>query len=343
MATIRKTITLSDSQDAWIKAQIARGAFTNDSEYIRDLVRRDQEGQNKLSDLRQAIAEGLAALGDSTPLRYAYARTLQCAGVLRQDGVRVTGKYCGNRWCVVCGRIRTAKQMAAYGPEIASWSDPWFVTLTVPNVTARDLHGTVRALVARLRQCAQNVRRRGLPFRAVRKLEVTYNVRARNYHPHLHLLVNSEAAGRALLAEWLRAWPEARPSAQDIRRGTSPMEVLKYAAKLTAKIDGTVTAPPARALDTIFKALRGLRSVQGMGFKVAAGADAAVQDDDGTLTLDASTPAPLARRAPTEWHWLPTLHDWVDLNTGEVLADFTPSRAHLALLDAVRRDAFPPD
>ncbi|MCB2050179.1 MAG: type II toxin-antitoxin system ParD family antitoxin [Novosphingobium sp.] len=59
MATIRKTITLSDSQDAWIKAQIARGAFTNDSEYIRDLVRRDQEGQNRLADLRRAIAEGL--------------------------------------------------------------------------------------------------------------------------------------------------------------------------------------------------------------------------------------------------------------------------------------------
>lgn len=59
MATIRKTITLSDNQDAWIKAQIARGAFTNDSEYIRDLVRRDQEGQNKLSELKQAIAEGL--------------------------------------------------------------------------------------------------------------------------------------------------------------------------------------------------------------------------------------------------------------------------------------------
>ena len=59
MAIIRKTITLSDSQDAWIKAQIARGAFTNDSEYIRDLVRRDQEGQNSLAELRQAIAEGL--------------------------------------------------------------------------------------------------------------------------------------------------------------------------------------------------------------------------------------------------------------------------------------------
>lgn len=59
MATVRKTITLSDKQDSWIKTQIARGAFTNDSEYIRDLVRRDQEEQRKLSDLRNAISEGI--------------------------------------------------------------------------------------------------------------------------------------------------------------------------------------------------------------------------------------------------------------------------------------------
>lgn len=59
MTTIRKTITLSDTQDAWIKAQIARGAFTNDREYIRDLVRRDQEAQAKLTDLRKAITEGI--------------------------------------------------------------------------------------------------------------------------------------------------------------------------------------------------------------------------------------------------------------------------------------------
>ncbi|MER0214955.1 MAG: type II toxin-antitoxin system ParD family antitoxin [Nitrosomonas sp.] len=43
MATIRKTITLTDKQDQWIKTQIAAGGFTNDSEYIRDLLRRDQE------------------------------------------------------------------------------------------------------------------------------------------------------------------------------------------------------------------------------------------------------------------------------------------------------------
>jgi antitoxin ParD1/3/4 len=35
MATVRKTITLTDHQDHWIKAQVAGGQYTNDSEYIR--------------------------------------------------------------------------------------------------------------------------------------------------------------------------------------------------------------------------------------------------------------------------------------------------------------------
>ncbi|ATW02369.1 type II toxin-antitoxin system ParD family antitoxin [Sphingorhabdus sp. YGSMI21] len=59
MATVRKTITLSESQDAWIKSRIAGGAFTNDSEYIRDLVKRDQSQEDRLATLRAAIAEGL--------------------------------------------------------------------------------------------------------------------------------------------------------------------------------------------------------------------------------------------------------------------------------------------
>ena len=59
MGTVRKTITLTDKQDEWIKAQIAKGDYTNDSEYIRDLVRREQERSAKLQALRQAIQEGL--------------------------------------------------------------------------------------------------------------------------------------------------------------------------------------------------------------------------------------------------------------------------------------------
>lgn len=59
MATIRKTITLTDQQDQWIKTQIAAGGFTNVSEYIRDLLRRNQEQNSYFSALKQAIQEGL--------------------------------------------------------------------------------------------------------------------------------------------------------------------------------------------------------------------------------------------------------------------------------------------
>ena len=55
--TIRKTITLTDKQDEWIKAQIAAGDYTNDSEYFRDLIRRDQE--RKIQSLRAAVQEGM--------------------------------------------------------------------------------------------------------------------------------------------------------------------------------------------------------------------------------------------------------------------------------------------
>lgn len=58
MATVRKTITLTDTQDDWIKAQITNGDYTNDSEYFRDLIRRDQD---KFRALRAMIEEGIAS------------------------------------------------------------------------------------------------------------------------------------------------------------------------------------------------------------------------------------------------------------------------------------------
>lgn len=65
MATVRKTITVTDAQDNWIKAQVASGDYTNDSEYFRDLIRRDQE---KASALKAAIDEGLTSGPDSRSL-----------------------------------------------------------------------------------------------------------------------------------------------------------------------------------------------------------------------------------------------------------------------------------
>lgn len=61
MGTVRKTITVTDQQDGWIKAQIEAGHYTNDSEYIRDLIRREQERSAEVDAIRAALREGEAS------------------------------------------------------------------------------------------------------------------------------------------------------------------------------------------------------------------------------------------------------------------------------------------
>ena len=58
MTMTRKTITISDAMDEWVKTQIGTGRYGNDSEYFRDLIRHDQERQEKLTNLRAAIEVG---------------------------------------------------------------------------------------------------------------------------------------------------------------------------------------------------------------------------------------------------------------------------------------------
>lgn len=61
MGTVRKTITLTNQQDNWVKAQIVAGHYTNDSEYIRDLIRREQERSAQIEEIRTALIEGEAS------------------------------------------------------------------------------------------------------------------------------------------------------------------------------------------------------------------------------------------------------------------------------------------
>ena len=58
MATVRKVITLTDTQDAWVKSQIESGGYINDSELVRDLIRREQERMAEIEGIRTALVEG---------------------------------------------------------------------------------------------------------------------------------------------------------------------------------------------------------------------------------------------------------------------------------------------
>jgi len=77
MSMQRKTITLTDQMDNWVKTQVNSGKYGNDSEYFRDLVRRDQERQEAEVRLRallnDAEASGLSDLSAQEIWDYAEA------------------------------------------------------------------------------------------------------------------------------------------------------------------------------------------------------------------------------------------------------------------------------
>lgn len=57
MATMN--ISLPDPMRDWVQAQIEIGKYSSSSDYVRDLIRKDQEKRDKLAALQAAITEGL--------------------------------------------------------------------------------------------------------------------------------------------------------------------------------------------------------------------------------------------------------------------------------------------
>ncbi|MBT4043981.1 MAG: type II toxin-antitoxin system ParD family antitoxin [Rhodospirillaceae bacterium] len=62
MSMVKKSISITDQQDGWIKTQIESGHFGNESEVIRELIRerqmREQETPAEIEAIRAALIEG---------------------------------------------------------------------------------------------------------------------------------------------------------------------------------------------------------------------------------------------------------------------------------------------
>lgn len=57
MATMN--ISLPDPMRDWVQTQILDGKYSSSSDYVRDLIRRDQETRQQQQVLQEAITEGL--------------------------------------------------------------------------------------------------------------------------------------------------------------------------------------------------------------------------------------------------------------------------------------------
>lgn len=64
-------ISIPDQLKGWAEARVAEGRYSSTSDYVRDLVRRDQESEEARRRLLAAIDEGLASgVSDRDPFEY---------------------------------------------------------------------------------------------------------------------------------------------------------------------------------------------------------------------------------------------------------------------------------
>ncbi|PDT09369.1 MULTISPECIES: type II toxin-antitoxin system ParD family antitoxin [unclassified Rhizobium] len=57
MATMN--VSLPDPMKDWVEAQTKTGRYANASDYVRDLIRKDQERNDKIAAMQRFVDEGL--------------------------------------------------------------------------------------------------------------------------------------------------------------------------------------------------------------------------------------------------------------------------------------------
>lgn len=279
--------------------------------------------------LTEAMSVGLANVQGSK-LTKSYWNTFYCSSILHKKGDSLTGKYCKNRWCLVCCRIRSAKLIKQYAPVLESWPNKHLVTLTVPNCAAADLEATVKWMksgfdtIRRSWTMQHRRKQRASPLVALRKLESTHNPDRDDYHPHFHLVVPDLAMANELREAWLLQFPSAKWNGQDVRPANAGAshELFKYFTKLvtTQSKERFIRLAP---LNVIFESIAGQRTFQAFG--IPAPKEVLADEEADALAAELNIDA--------VFEWVQSEADWIDKESGEVLTNYKPSPQFRAFVE----------
>jgi len=256
-----------------------------------------------------------------SPLQKAYNNTIYgCSEVLVQKGNKLTSTYCGYRWCTTCNRIRTAKQIKGYMKPIKALKEPYFITLTIPNVKGEVLRESIKDMTRVFTNIRKNLHSKSIKLVGIRKLESTYNPKRNDYHPHFHCIIENKKIAETLIIEWLKRYPNAKRVSQDIRPADdgSILELFKYFTKIITK--RSIYVEP---LDVIFQAMKSLQVYRPFGIKKVS------EEIDETVSQQIKDLA----ENDTLWKWIES--DWVDEQSGELLTNYIPDEVIKELTKSV--------
>jgi plasmid rolling circle replication initiator protein Rep len=168
-----------------------------------------------------------------------------------------SANFCKWAFCPLC-EMRKARRdsmklavLLAYIAEVHK-KEFIFLTLTAPNVRAENLAEEITRFNLAFKKLTKRKELAGLKYGYVRKLEVTYNKKRDDFHPHFHVIfaVNkSYFTSRDYIKQekWLDLWRDCmgddsitqvdvrkvqrRADAETLAEGYDMREMAKYAAK----------------------------------------------------------------------------------------------------------------
>ncbi len=291
-------------------AQLATSS-NSDTYSVQNLTKRA-----RAKYMTNSYTVALASL--KSPLQKSYNNTVYgCATTILQTQNKLTSTYCKNRWCLVCNRIRTAKLISGYLPQLEKIENKYFVTLTIPNVPGSELRSSIQEMTKKIQVINKSFADRNNKLVGIRKLECTYNPIRGDFHPHFHLLIQGEGNAKEIVQRWLKMNPEANIKGQDVRiaDNSSVYELFKYFTKIISN-----KAIYVQPLDIIFQAMRNLRVYQSFGIRM-------ISDEIEELQSELYTDIVKCDKV---WTWLE--QDWIDFETGEFLTGYVPDDTLIKLM-----------
>ena len=264
-----------------------------------------------------------------SPLKKTYWNTYHCSSEIAQKDNFLSAKYCKNRACLVCNRIRTANYIIGYKAQLDSLTDPYFLTLTKPTIQGNELEPTIQGMTKTIRKIFDRLRKQKVKPNGIRKLECTYRPKG-YFHPHFHLVVETKHHAELIRNEWLKEYPNAKLSANDIRPCTDNyvIELMKYFTKLLPNKKSKDQHINFKALDIIFQSMANKRVYQPFG-KIRK----LKENELSSTEYDITIPAKLTKHV-----WKQGLFDWVDIQTAEILSYYQPTDKDRELIKLLKNE-----
>jgi plasmid rolling circle replication initiator protein Rep len=318
-------ISLQEAVLQYTEAKQRKGRLDKLGQLVTPLISNTLEKRAKTKHFGTKMAISLANL--ESPLKKGYWSTYHCSEVIKIEGQKAVSKFCDRRWCPTCSRIRTGKMLNRFLPVFETeFKDPYFVTLTTPNVKGiylkSDVDYYLKTYGNLVRTIKQGLKRKGQKpqdFKSVKKLEITWNNRTDTYHPHLHILVNSKTQAEEIRRLWLRSNTDAVMDAQNIKQADqgSLKELFKYITKLTYNdpISGKKVLYPTKVLDTIFQSIHGRRTFETYNIPDVINEENKIPSTENLEDITPQEPKTYIYETVPYWNWY-------EINLGTPLTNY---------------------